>query len=495
MCSSVPLVSFLAVFPSLQAGKGRTGLLIVIFLLYCGEWQTASEALRYYAFARTQNQKGVTIASQIRWVHYWEKYLSLSRDGIGLPKLEPLSLRRMVFSKKSPSYDYFVTSCHGEVISSKDVKLKETKTKDGGYEIEFPPGANGDDAIFTFLKDFQIEFFDKKLFGGSSRIMSFWLHTQFLAMEPDYYLKLERSDIDKVSKSKSVPDFTLELYFEPATQGRKATEAAGPSNALSSGALTINPMMPTISPNMSPDYAEMIQAGLTMMIEGRKMTRFYAGNKELKEKEVEKRDIFLFLKEDNAAAATASTDANNAATAAITTPSKRNYTLHWCLDRQSISNVSSSTTGYEKLRVSDIQSVQIGKQADLWSRGISTKQAIEDRCLSIIARDPTPAGRKAGKVIELHIEAYSERQLSLWVEGLKFLLSQPGQRGFQEAEGEAFQQSLLALTADSPTSANGPDGAVRGRAESFARPPPIKVPTNRHRRVISVTKEEDEGQE
>lgn len=62
-----------------KAGKGRTGLLITVFLLYCGEWQTAKEALSYYAFARTQNQKGVTIASQIRWVYMWEKYLNLSR--------------------------------------------------------------------------------------------------------------------------------------------------------------------------------------------------------------------------------------------------------------------------------------------------------------------------------------------------------------------------------------------------------------------------------
>ncbi len=96
------------------------GLLITCFLLYCGEWQTASEALRYYAFARTQNQKGVTIASQIRWVHYWEKYLSLSRDGVGLPKLECLALKKMTFSKKYPAFDFFVSSCHGETLSSKD---------------------------------------------------------------------------------------------------------------------------------------------------------------------------------------------------------------------------------------------------------------------------------------------------------------------------------------------------------------------------------------
>ncbi len=83
---------------------GRTGLMITVFLLYCGEWKTADEALRYYAFARTQNQKGVTIASQIRWVYYFEKYMKVSREGGQLPAAERLTLTKIVFSKKTPQW-------------------------------------------------------------------------------------------------------------------------------------------------------------------------------------------------------------------------------------------------------------------------------------------------------------------------------------------------------------------------------------------------------
>jgi hypothetical protein len=141
------------------AGKGRTGLLITVFLLYCGEWATASEALRYYAFVRTQNQKGVTIASQIRYCYYFEKYLTLSRDGLCLPKPRRLMLNKMIFSSKSPSFDWFMSSCHGEMISSKDKNMvKRIDNKDGSYILEL-------DEKFNFITDFQFEFFDKKLFG------------------------------------------------------------------------------------------------------------------------------------------------------------------------------------------------------------------------------------------------------------------------------------------------------------------------------------------
>lgn len=469
-----------------KAGKGRTGLVICIFLLYCGEWQTASEAMRYYAFARTQNQKGVTISSQIRWIHYWEKYLSLSRDGIGLPKLEALQLKRMLFSKKSQSFDFFVASCHGEVISSKDSngKVKEIKHKDGTLELDFTQdGLPLGSSPWIFLKDFQIEFFKGKLFGGSARVMSFWLHTQFLSMEPGYYLKMDRMDIDKVSKTKGIPDFTLELWFEPVSVGRKAAEVFDPCNLLSSGqaAQTIeNAAALPLIPSEPVDDAEMYRAALTMMIEGRKMTRYYLGNKDLKEKEVEKKDVFIFLKDDSNQPAGSSN-------------ASRSYSLYWCLDSYSLSNVgvgNINTNVSEKITLSELRSILIGKQNGIWSRNISTKQAAEDRCFSLITKNG----------FELNLEAYSDRQLALWMEGIKFLLRQQlGANAITEEEGEQFQQSLLALTAgkaasssssspsaSSPAAASPDGGPTRERAETFARPPAIKIPENRHRRVINV---------
>ena len=477
-----------------------------------------------------------------------EKYLSLSRDGVGLPPLEALSLRKMVFSKKAPSFDYFVAGCHGEFISSKDkgkhtthtsrnlngltqrgmgrhrecrpdvrcvfvvsvcvssdVKLRETKLKDGGYEIEFLPGG----VQWVFLKDFQFEFYKGKMFGGKARVMSFWLHTQFLALEPNYYLKMEKMDIDKVSKDKSCSDFSLELFFEPVVSGPKAVEAKKQPELEASPLLS--PQLTSALSSIPPDVSEMMLASLTMMLEGRKMSRYYLGDRSLREKEVEKRDVFLVLKDETPIDA----DAN----------APRTYALWWCPDAQSLAGASPAAMVFETIRIGAIGSLLIGKQADIWSRTLATKSAVEDRCFSLYSRDG------AVPKVELHLEAYSERQLSLWIEGIKFLLERVGGGQIHETEGDLFPVTAAASNSTSNTPsiavpaayANAPAAAPaataassgpapspsnaasagaafadpaadeiaaffssRGRAESFARPPPLRVPQNRHRRVISV---------
>ena len=58
-----------------KAGKGRTGVMIVCYLVFSGLCQTVDEALKHYAKQRTINNKGVTIASQIRYIKYFESFL------------------------------------------------------------------------------------------------------------------------------------------------------------------------------------------------------------------------------------------------------------------------------------------------------------------------------------------------------------------------------------------------------------------------------------
>ena len=59
-----------------KAGKGRTGVMIVCYLVFSGLCATTEEALAHYAKQRTLNGKGVTIPSQIRYIKYFETYLS-----------------------------------------------------------------------------------------------------------------------------------------------------------------------------------------------------------------------------------------------------------------------------------------------------------------------------------------------------------------------------------------------------------------------------------
>eukprot|EP00742_Colponemidia_sp_Colp-10_P003294 GILJ01003505.1.p1 GENE.GILJ01003505.1~~GILJ01003505.1.p1 ORF type:complete len:480 (-),score=49.71 GILJ01003505.1:93-1532(-) len=59
-----------------KAGKGRTGMVICCYLLYCGRFTDAEAALRYYASKRSKSGSGVTQPAQIRYIRYFAGILA-----------------------------------------------------------------------------------------------------------------------------------------------------------------------------------------------------------------------------------------------------------------------------------------------------------------------------------------------------------------------------------------------------------------------------------
>jgi phosphatidylinositol-3,4,5-trisphosphate 3-phosphatase/dual-specificity protein phosphatase PTEN len=55
-----------------KAGKGRTGLIIVCWLLYTELFDNVEDAIKHYDETRTQNNKALTIPSQIRAVYHFK---------------------------------------------------------------------------------------------------------------------------------------------------------------------------------------------------------------------------------------------------------------------------------------------------------------------------------------------------------------------------------------------------------------------------------------
>jgi hypothetical protein len=58
-----------------KAGKGRTGLIIICYLVFAGLCVDALVARALYDNQRTKDGKGLTIISQIRYVHYFAEQL------------------------------------------------------------------------------------------------------------------------------------------------------------------------------------------------------------------------------------------------------------------------------------------------------------------------------------------------------------------------------------------------------------------------------------
>jgi len=188
--------------------------------------------MQYYAVHRTKNQKGVTIPSQRRWVHYYATQMKRMVDGSLIHhRSRPFRIKRIIVSKGAPKFSQvnvyndrclYETYTGGEYLQTRTLMVapdtknscvststqegwKIRKAKNGNVIIDIPE--------VEVWKDVKIQFEQSKWLGAKQkRVMSFWFHTDFIdANEP---LHLNRIQIDKVNKQKGIPDFYIDVIFK-----------------------------------------------------------------------------------------------------------------------------------------------------------------------------------------------------------------------------------------------------------------------------------------
>lgn len=149
-----------------KAGKGRTGVMVCALLLHGGLFLKAVDAMNYYARARTVDNKGLTIPSQIRFVEYYETLLQNGR--MLCPQLR---INHVRFSGLSPGRMSLV------VIVRNNRRNHETPSVSRATEFEnfisVPLGV----AVAGNVK---FEVFRVDIFGRLKPFCHFWVHTSFL---------------------------------------------------------------------------------------------------------------------------------------------------------------------------------------------------------------------------------------------------------------------------------------------------------------------------
>jgi len=188
-----------------KAGKGRTGLIICCYLLYSKLVKDTDEALSFYGSKRTKDGKGVTIASQQRYIRYYEKILGL--DGT-VPPTKPYYLQKIILSPPPsiPGVILAIVVIKGqEVFHSIPLDIDK---KASTLEIE----CKGT----PIMGDVKVQFIIKK--GGSpQKLYHFWINTSFVEKDDTYTLLKKEIDVANKDKKHVIykQDFKVQLICKP----------------------------------------------------------------------------------------------------------------------------------------------------------------------------------------------------------------------------------------------------------------------------------------
>lgn len=195
--------------------------MICCYLLYSQFKPTAEESMRFYAVARTQDQKGVTIPSQQRYIRYCDRVLHLpenkdakTADAYQFPHpenntLSMSSIRLVPAPHGTGILNLIIYDGNFKVLYDHSEKTGAlTNFDEESKEVEFKVG-------LQVSQDVKVSVLKKK--GGKMKpALNFWFNTTFI---DDNFLAVPKIQMDKAykdcKKNVNYPEnFQAEVFFE-----------------------------------------------------------------------------------------------------------------------------------------------------------------------------------------------------------------------------------------------------------------------------------------
>ncbi|CAD8135873.1 unnamed protein product [Paramecium octaurelia] len=205
-----------------KAGKGRTGTMISCYLLYSKQYDSSKDALKYYAMIRTQNQEGVTIPSQARYVEYFNIALKMNLLYVPAKTVELIEVRLVGI----PNFGIFggckpfirIQNENKQLIQQPTILTNQDQQKQYSAIFKFQGVyLSGDVVVQFFHKSIVLE---EKMFQA-------WLNTSFVIMSPQLQI-FQRDELDGVGKDKQFKkfpiNFSLEILFDKVVAIRRRSD-------------------------------------------------------------------------------------------------------------------------------------------------------------------------------------------------------------------------------------------------------------------------------
>lgn len=202
------------------AGKGRTGTVIICYLLYSGLFNDPAQTALYFANKRSVNNWGVTGPSQQRYIQYFYDILATKRR----PDTTPIRLKSISINDP-PKFSMGGRKSFTPIVTVVDVS--------GGLKQEVLWVSKGDVTIYDdvdqiifepedviLLGDINITIVNLGYLGRKQKIGRFAFNTGMLQKLSNgmYIVRFTKSDIDDACNDKRTPQsFYIELKFESVT--------------------------------------------------------------------------------------------------------------------------------------------------------------------------------------------------------------------------------------------------------------------------------------